>query len=492
MELWRDATADLLTRTAEWTNRVEVADLDGDGWVDLLFANGGDYSTPGEPEPNRVFLNRGAGRPFEEAKDLLGGQGDFARVIKVRDLNADGHPDIVVGTTFESRCRLYLGEGGGRFLEVSDSHLPRRRVSVGDLEIGDVDADGHLDLVLVDWGAGDSMVNEGGGVLLWRGDGTGHFGDETWSRVPITRFGFSWDLELLDADNDWDLDIAVSCKRCEASRLMRNDGRGYFVLDRRALPAFTNNYDLEPMDLDGDGDLDLVTINDGEIVGGVAHHRRQHVFLNDGAGMFQDATEVLWPDAENPGEDDNMVAFLDYDSDGDADFLLASLTGADRLLINDGSGALRQAPAVLSGDPTPGTLHLALADLDGDRRLDVVMAQGEHPTAVEERIFLGSGLAPDTAAPHLRVAPPELLGEGRWRVRARAHDSKSPSRAHDWKSVELRWREDDRDSVLPMTWYGEYLWRATAELGPQPGSDLEICAEDAAGNRSCVRLEPPA
>ena len=56
--LWHDASAALLPPTAEWTNKVELADLDGDGRVDLLFANGGNYSEPGDPEPNRAFLNR--------------------------------------------------------------------------------------------------------------------------------------------------------------------------------------------------------------------------------------------------------------------------------------------------------------------------------------------------------------------------------------------------------------------------------------------------
>ena len=54
---WQDATAGCLGTTAEWTNKVEVADVDGDGKIDLLLANGGDYASPGEPEPMRVFRN---------------------------------------------------------------------------------------------------------------------------------------------------------------------------------------------------------------------------------------------------------------------------------------------------------------------------------------------------------------------------------------------------------------------------------------------------
>ena len=64
--LWVDATDALLAPTAEWTNKVELADLNGDGLLDILFANGGDYSTPGTPELNRVFYNQGPGRPFVE------------------------------------------------------------------------------------------------------------------------------------------------------------------------------------------------------------------------------------------------------------------------------------------------------------------------------------------------------------------------------------------------------------------------------------------
>ena len=146
--LWVDVTAEAIGKTGFWTNKVEIADLNGDGRPDILFANGGDYSTPGKPEPNQVFLNTGPGLRFREATpDVFGATPDLARVIKARDLNGDGLVDIVVGTTYQTQSRLFLGRGQGRFEEATRTHLPQMPLSVGDLEVGDVDGDGDLDLV---------------------------------------------------------------------------------------------------------------------------------------------------------------------------------------------------------------------------------------------------------------------------------------------------------------------------------------------------------
>ena len=90
--LWVDITAATIGDTKYWTNKVEIADLNGDGRPDLLFANGGDYSTPGAPEPNQVFLNGGPGARFIEATErVLGPTPDLARVIKARDQIGRAH-----------------------------------------------------------------------------------------------------------------------------------------------------------------------------------------------------------------------------------------------------------------------------------------------------------------------------------------------------------------------------------------------------------------
>jgi hypothetical protein len=483
--LWVDVTKDAIGTTAEWTNKVEIADINGDRRPDLLFANGGNYSEPGPPELNRAFVHTGVGFTFEDrSAAVFGKTPGLTRVIKARDLNGDGQTDILVGTTYQMQSRLYLATGKGAFRDVTATHLPKSLLSVGDAECGDVDGDGDLDIVLADWGSGNNMINDGGRTRLWLNDGAARFTDATSERMPATLIRFSWDLELADVDNDADLDLLISCKRCGNSTLFRNDGTGVFTEDLRALPQYTNNYEFEAMDLDGDDLLDLVTINDGDIAGGNGFSRREHVFRNEGTGRFRDVTDEWWPPAHNIGEDDNLVAFLDLDSDGDADFVIGSLSGPDRVLLNDGRGHLTLRPGdAFQGEPTPGTLGLALADLNGDGRIDVVQGQGEHPKATDERVFDGRGLAPDTAAPSISLLS---VSDGAPRIiRARVHDRKSPTHAVDWKDVVVRFTTENGTRDVAMQWYGEYLWRAPWPADLPAAAPWSVCATDAAGNATC-------
>lgn len=250
--------------TAEYTNRVELADLDLDGDTDILFANGGGYEFAEEPEASRVFLNTSDGT-FEEATDaVMGALVGTVRVIKVADLDGDGGNDILLGTTYETQSQLLLSADNATWTNATADHLPAVDLSVGDLELGDVDADGDLDVMLAHWGNGGSPFDVTGITQLWLNDGAAHFTDATAERMPQVEIGFSWDLDLVDVDNDWDLDALVSCKVCQGSRLYLNDGTGTFTdATDGNMPAFPNNYEFAPIDLDADGFLDLVTINDG-------------------------------------------------------------------------------------------------------------------------------------------------------------------------------------------------------------------------------------
>ncbi|HEY0138204.1 MAG TPA: VCBS repeat-containing protein [Nannocystis sp.] len=480
---WEDATAKTIGVTAEWSNKVELADINGDGLVDILFANGAGYSTPGGAEQSRVFVNQGAGKPFMDVSAEVFPDPGQTRVIKVRDLDADGNVDIVVGNTFETQSWLYMGDGMGGFIDATDK-LPQKPASIGDLEFGDVDGDGDLDIVLADWGPGKASQSAGV-TQLWLGDGLGGFTDATASNMPDIPVAWSWEMELADVDNDHDLDVLVSCKSCTGSYMFHNDGMGMFTDASAQMPQFANNYEFEAIDLNGDDFLDLITVNDGP-------EFREHIFVGDGMGGFTDATAELWPDIQQPPGDDNMIAYLDVESDGDADFVICGLFGGlDRLLVNDGKGALTLEATAFAPATSSGSLGIAVADLNGDKKLDVVFAEGEAPDEAD-RVFLGVDVPVDTAAPKISLVDIEVGGNA-ITARARIHDNKSPVMPHDFTSVELTLYGDGAQAVFPMIWYGEGLWRAFDDFAGSEHDLAIICAVDAAGNEACsdpVRLNP--
>ncbi len=479
-QLWQDSTASTIGASAGWSNKVELADLNGDGLVDIIFANGGNYNQPGTPEQNQVFLNQGPGESFVDGTDAVFGiKPDLTRVVKARDINADGHTDLIVGGSYQTQTRLYLGDGTGQYREVTESHLPAMLTSIGDLEVGDIDGDGDMDLILADWGPGDPFTSTGGKVLIWHNDGTGNFSDGTSVAMPLVNVQWSWDLEVLDTDNDYDLDILVSCKVCTGSHLFSNDGKGVFSVDTR-LPQFTNNYEFEPIDINGDGVWDVITINDGEELSN-QFDRREHLFLGDGAGGFTDGTEDLWPNDANVGKDDNAAVVLDVDSDGDPDFLIAALGDTpDRLLLNNGGRLTLDSAAFSEESTTAGTLGIAVADLNGDGKLDVVQSQGE--LASDNRVYLGTGIAKDTAPPIVQMVSAQGSSEGLL-VRARIHDNKTPVMDFDFSEVYVEIRKGDASSKEPLTWYGGALWRYQGD--PSGITALSVCATDAQMNTSC-------
>ena len=489
--LWKDVTKTTIGETKEYTNSLELADINGDGRVDILFANGGGYEEPEDPEFSRVFLNEGPGKMFKEVtKKVLGPEPMIAaRAIRVADLNNDGNMDIAVGTSYQTQSQLYIGDGKGNFKNVTKTHLPQVEASVGDLKFGDVEGDGDLDMVLVNWGPGNPMESAGGQTMLWLNDGNGRFTDVTGDRMPKVAVKFSWNLEFVDVDNDYDLDVIVSSKKSKGSFLFENDGKGNFTdVTEGRMPQYTNNYEIEAMDLNADGYLDVITMNDGEYLDDGPYARRNHIFLNDRNGGFINASPKLWMDRDNPAVDDNLAVMLDYDSDGDPDVLVASLAVTDRLLINDGAGHLRLHTDFMNsftGDPTHGTLGMGVADLNGDGKLDVVQSQGEVPGYEDERVFLGKNIKADTAPPVIGMV--EQIDPTRLPivVRARVHDNKSPTAPHDWQSVVLRWTDGGKTREIPMQWYGEYLWRATPGEPKTDDVRYQVCAIDAVGNKAC-------
>jgi hypothetical protein len=123
-------------------------------------------------------------------------------------------------------------------------------------------------------------------------------------------------------------------------------------------------------DLDGDGDLDAYLVQSGPLPGreGDAPRPVNRLYLNDGTGHYEDATERSG-DAAHTGYGMGVAA-ADVDGDGDIDLYVTNL-GPDVLLLNDGAARFTDTTAAAGlGDPR-WTTAATFFDADGDQDADL-------------------------------------------------------------------------------------------------------------------------
>ncbi|MCU0656935.1 MAG: VCBS repeat-containing protein [Polyangiaceae bacterium] len=464
-----------------YTSALVVADLDGDGKKDVIFANGGGYYEPGVAEPAVVWFNDGSS--FSDGTETsFGGLLSRVRQVALGDVDGDGDLDVFLpGGYGLDQDRLLLQQSPRVFQEEAKERLPFGQKSrAGAAHLGDLDGDGDLDLVIGDWG--DEPLSSQAEVRLLLNDGQGYFAavkGRLPPALPAAQGSTPIDIDLHDVDGDLDLDILVN-HRNGLSRLLLNDGKATFTEAPFPAKKGPYTYNTEACDIDGDGDLDLLLDNAAADLGD--GHRTQ-VLINDGKGVFSDESEQRI--TGEPNTDDNIVKCADVDGDGDYDLIVGSLQNpSEKLLLNDGKGVFS---TVLDAFPTTSdpTLGLDVADLDGDGLLDVVTGQGEGSPRLD-RLFLGVAPSkPDTSSPRFRQieAPPaSILAAQTLRLRLAVTDAFT-SEVGQHARVEIAYTTQDSSGTVPARFLGGDLF--LAELGPFPGStqlSLRPRATDPAGN----------
>jgi len=378
-----------LPAQSSWTDGVELADVDGDGDVDVLFANGSGYGAGGAL-PQHLFLNDGSGT-FTAAHSQLNVASFNAKMVIAEDLDGDGDLDLAyaVESGFPGPTqtpRILINDGTGNFADESATRLPPVTMASFCVCAGDVDDDGDLDLVFTDGGTFAGVPSQ---AHLFENDGAGFFTDATAAEMPVDLYN-AQDATLFDWDGDFDVDITLSGKGAAGnrSRLYLNDGTGSFVKSTILDGLGTGNtYEIDWGDLDGDDDLDGLVQSISGVSEGVAYN-----------GIGSITTAVL---PSPNGDDDNEMAGLDYDNDGDLDVLVGSLgTSGEKLYRNDGGGAFTNVNGLVQTQ-LDSTLDLGIADLDGDDDYDFVTGQGESGNFTN-KVYLSAGPADSR--------PPRILG----------------------------------------------------------------------------------
>ena len=185
---------------------------------------------------------------------------------------------------------------------------------------------------------------------------------------------------FFDADNDGDLDLYVASGGFEFNendaayqdRLYINDGKGNFIKKENALPAMLASKGcVKAADIDGDGDLDLFV--GGRVVPGkYPSAPRSYILLNDGKGIFRDATEKNCAALMQPG----MVTdaqWMDINNDKQPDLIVVGEWMPVKVFINT-KGILSDASSTYIHFASTGWWNrISAADMDGDGDLDLVI-----------------------------------------------------------------------------------------------------------------------
>jgi hypothetical protein len=347
-----------------------AADFNADGHLDLVVSDSGGKKGP-NPNTIAVLLGVGDGTFRSPAFVPL----KHPEGIAVGDFNKDGRVDLAVALTSTDQVGVLLGNGDGTFqaprlFTVFPQSLPEPGVGFGptNVALADFDGDGNVDLAVA------NSLTSTVGVLF--GDGTGNF--KSPSNIEVGRTPV-WVLTG-DYNHDGKPDFLSSNSDASTVSVVLGKGDGSFL----NAPTFSLGAQPRQMvvgDFNGDGVPDVAS------VGGFGNGPgdTMSVLLGKSGGGFTPKSVV----ALNANVNGLVAADLNRDGHMDlvgADFgRLGTDPGGITVLLGKGDGTF-QAPVTVPAGLNPA--YIAVADFNGDRKLDAVIPNFVFQTSVTTLTFV--------------------------------------------------------------------------------------------------------
>ncbi len=237
------------------TTSIQLGDVNGDGWLDVVAGNTGTQS-------DKVYLNQGYGstgstffaagghrvwQGFAAGVDVPGSNTGTRYAIALGDMDGDGDLDLVAGSADNSLDRIHMNNGMGQFSLPSSISVPSANQGYTyALALGDLDGDGDLDVMV---GKYDNGPGSKGIDLIYLNNGSAIFTARQLVATNPTNDN-TMTVKLGDLDNDGDLDV-VTGNYNQRNRVYINDGNPNPTFSNNQIGS--NNYNTRSIDL---GDLD--------------------------------------------------------------------------------------------------------------------------------------------------------------------------------------------------------------------------------------------
>ena len=233
----------------EYSIDVDAGDLDGDGDIDFVVANGAVSDIA-----NDIYLNDGSGnftrRGFLYVSGSTTEVADNSWAVRLADVDNDGDLDVFTGNFGFGPVQsyFYLNDGDANFYYTSRVNLGAAAIAVS-MATGDFDGNGYVDVVVGHLGQPSGSPSTYNRVSVYFNNGSGSYGSPYVFAVSDVPYG----LETADVDGDGDLDLAIGFES-GTSYIRTNPGNGQFT---GAINLVGTAHSFAFADVDGDGDLDV-------------------------------------------------------------------------------------------------------------------------------------------------------------------------------------------------------------------------------------------